>query len=241
MPIPETAQGPHRGEDKRPTDYHFEAIDTPQLDKLLTLSCNPSAVKTLLASVFFEPDVESNICGMWLQGSFSFLRTIKDPDNLLRTMIKRDPELGFLWVGAFITGCRDRILSESRGAWSEIDLGAAAWTGTLVSFIQEPVLCPTPGATSITRADECRLSFLCHDLNYSKPPLFPFAPFGYTAFLDTNLDVREHLLCGKDHVLRYVGLTWRCNDGTEIKQEPETPIIATRAKAGQQIDVDYDD
>ncbi|GKU06598.1 unnamed protein product [Fusarium langsethiae] len=162
-------------------------------------------------------------------------------------MIKRDPELGFLWIGAFITGCHDRVLREGRGGWWKIDLGAAAWTGTLMSFIQEPVLCPAPGTASISRANECRLSFLCHGMGYTTTPLFPFAPFGSTALYDTNLDVREHLLCGRDHVISYIGLTWRGDDGTEIEQKPEVPSIVTRPNTGKllrcspEVDVDYDD
>ncbi|KAG8668459.1 hypothetical protein FPOAC2_07745 [Fusarium poae] len=247
IPIPEIARDRHRGKNKRPRASHFEVLDPLQLDKLLTLSCNAKAVKALLTSVLFESGVESNICGMWLRGSFAFLETIEDPNMLLRTMIKRDPELGVLWVGAFITGCHDRVLREGRSAWWKIDLGAAAWTGTLMSFIQETVQCPPTRTTSIARADECRLLFLCHDMNYTTPPLFSFAPFGSTAVLDTNLDVREHLSCGRDHVLRYVDLTWRCNDGTEIKQGPDVPVVATRPKNGKQlstdaeIDVNYED
>ncbi|RGP60619.1 immunoglobulin variable region used by the itc63b heavy chain [Fusarium sporotrichioides] len=247
IPIPEMAGDRRRGEDKRSEASSFEAPDPLQLDKLLTLSCNARGVKALLTSVFFEPGVESNICGMWLRGSFAFLSTIKDPNLLLRTMIKRNPELGFLWVGAFITGCHDRALREGRGGWWKIDLGAAAWTGTLMSFIQEPVLCPAPGTTSISRANECRLSFLCHGMGYTTTPLFPFAPFGSTALHDTNLDVREHLLCGRDHVISYVGLTWRCDDGTEIEQKPEVPSVVTRPNTGQllrcspEVDIDYND
>ncbi|CEI68291.1 hypothetical protein FVEN_g5539 [Fusarium venenatum] len=247
IPVPKIVRDQHRGENERPAASSFETPDPLQLDKLLTLSCNAKAVKALLTSVFFESGVESNICGMWLRGSFTFLSTVKDPHVLLRTMIKRDPELGFLWVGAFITGCHDRALREGRSGWWKTDLGAAAWTGTLMSFIQEPVFCPPPGTISNPRADECRLSYLCHDMNYTTPPLFPFAPFGSTALLDTNLNVREHSSCGRDHVLNYVGLTWRCSDGTEVKQGPEMPVIAMRPKVGKQsgsdkqVDINYED
>ncbi|KAF7544400.1 hypothetical protein G7Z17_g9990 [Cylindrodendrum hubeiense] len=110
-----------------------------QLDRLLTLSCNPRGSKALLTSIFFEPDITSNICGFWLQGSLAFLDTVKDPHTLLRTLIKRDPELGILWLGAFITGTHHRCLRDARAAWWNIDLNAAAWTGTFMSFIQAPV------------------------------------------------------------------------------------------------------
>ncbi|KAF4975874.1 hypothetical protein FZEAL_7397 [Fusarium zealandicum] len=246
LPIPEIAWDGDREEGKPPTASNFATLDQVQLDKLLTLSCNARGTKALLTSVFFELDVASNICGMWLRGSFAFLDTIKDPHSLLRTLMKRDPEIGFLWLGAFITGTYHRTLGEGRTAWWNIDLGAAAWTGTLMSFIQAPVPRLGPGTSSISRADESRLLFLCHGINYTIPPLFPFPPFGSVALDDTNLDVHEHSLCGRDHSLRYAGLTWRCNDGTEDKQGPEVPAVAIRPKSGQlsnhgsQVHVDYD-
>ncbi|XMA07702.1 hypothetical protein WAI453_000493 [Rhynchosporium graminicola] len=77
-----------------------------QLDRLLTLSCNAVGTKALLNSVFFEPGVACNICGAWLQGTFAFLDSdiVEDQHALLRVLIKRDPSLGFLWLGAFIIG-----------------------------------------------------------------------------------------------------------------------------------------
>jgi hypothetical protein len=53
--------------------------------------------------------------------------------------MKRDPSLGFLCFGAFIIGAQKRPLQEARMAWWKIDLHVAAWAGTLMSFIQEPV------------------------------------------------------------------------------------------------------
>ena len=247
LPIPEIVCDERRVEDGSPAASNFATIDQPQLDKLLTLSCNARATKALLTSVFFEPDIESNICGMWLRGSFAFISTIKDPHLLLRTLIKRDTDIGFLWVGAFIIGSHQEALGEGRSGWWKIDLGAAAWTGTSMSFVQEQVPRPTTGATSISRADECCLLFLCHGMDYTTPPLFPFPPFGSTDLDDTSLDVHEHSLCGTDHGVSYCGLTWRCEDGTEVQQGPEIPVVATRPKAGQllndtsKVEIDYDD
>ncbi|KAI5464264.1 hypothetical protein BGZ63DRAFT_481612 [Mariannaea sp. PMI_226] len=231
------------------------SIDSPPksnkllLDRLLTLSCNPRGVKSLLASIFFEPGVTSNICGIWLQGSLAFLDTAKDPKILLRTLVKRDPELGALWLGAFITGAHYQTLQRVRGARLDIDLAAAAWTETSMSFIQAPVLVSAlEGREKISRADEARLLYLCHDIDHSIPPLFPFEPFGFTALEDTNLDVHEHALCGKDHYLGYVGFAWACQGGKMVEQGMHDPPATTiRAKYGQFIDygvdinIDYED
>lgn len=74
-----------------------------------------------------------------------------------------DPSLGFLWLGAFIIGAQTRALQEARQAWWKIDLHVAVWTGTLMSFIQEPVSTLPPRTEEISRADECRLMYLSHD------------------------------------------------------------------------------
>ncbi|KAI5865634.1 hypothetical protein GGS23DRAFT_436269 [Durotheca rogersii] len=219
-----------------------------QLDRLLTLSCNSRGVKTLLNSIFFEPGVACNICGAWLQGSFAFLDSdkAKDPYTLLRTFIKRDPDLGFLWFGAFITGAEERCLQEARMGWWKVDISAAAWTGTHVSFIQEVIL-KAPSAHDISRADECRLTYLSHEQDHAVPPLFPFAPFGYTAMEDTDLDVRRHVRCSAAHGLEYSGFTWDCQGGKKVEQGRNGALaIHVRLKVGQppswsnSVAVDYD-
>jgi hypothetical protein len=207
-----------------------------QLDRLLTLSCNAAGTKALLNSVFFEPGVACNICGAWLQGTFAFLDSdiAQDQYILLRVLMKRDPSLGFLWLGAFIIGAQTRSLQEARQAWWKIDLHVAAWTGTLMSFIQEPVSTLSPGTEEISRADECRLMYLSHDQSYTVPPLFPFAPFGSTAITDTNIDVRQHARCETSHGLEYGSLTWRCRGGQ--RAAITVPKIPLRPKNGQPTD-----
>lgn len=244
LAMPKLSLGVDHGE-KACKDPPVMMENNLQLDRLLTLSCNPRGSKALLTSIFFEPDVTSNICGMWLRGSFAFLNSVKDPHVLLKTLMKRDPGLGGLWVGAFITGAYNQCLRDARAAWWKIDLNAAAWTETFVSFILAPVPA-APGAREISRADECRLLYLCRDLGYySIPPLFPFAPFGSTALVDTNLDVHEHALCGRSHSLGYTGFTWLCRGGEMVEQgKRDVPLTTLRPKCGEVIDhgdVGYDD
>lgn len=227
-------------------------MESQQLDRLLTLSCNARGVKALLSSIFFEPDVACNICGAWLQGSFAFLDSDKagDPLVLFNTFVERDPGLGFLWLGAFITGAEERCLQEARMGWWKVDISAAAWTGTHVSFIQENVTRSHPGAKEISRADECRLMYLSHEPDHAVPPLFPFAPFGSTAMEDADLDVRRHSLCSASHGLEYSCFTWDCQGGKKVEQgRNESLATPIRAKAGKppvagdnlnSFDVDYD-
>lgn len=246
LPTPEITYD-NMKENRPPKASRFSIPHILQLDRLLTLSCNARGVKSLLTSVFFEPDVPCNMCGLWLRGSFSYLSSIKDPHILLRILTNRDSDLGFLWFGAFITGAYHKSLREGRAGWWIIDLAAAAWTGTTMSFIQTPVPRLEPWTKSISRADECRLLFLCHDVNYTIPPLFPFPPFGSSSMSDANLEVREHSICGKDHGLKYAYFTWVRTEGAKIRQEPETPVITIRPKCeptsthSQELEIDYDD
>ena len=147
--------------------------------------------------------------------------------------MKRDPTLGVLWLGAFIIGAQTRALQEARQGWWKIDLHVAAWTGTLMSFIQEPVS-TLPRIEEISRADESRLLYLSLDQHYNVAPLFPFPPFGSIALKDTNIEVHQHEQYDTSHRLEYEGLTWRCRGGQH--KATTVPRLALRAKNGQSID-----
>lgn len=223
------------------------------LDRLLTLSCNPRGVKALLSSIFYEPDIDCNVCGAWLQGTFAFLDSeqARDPMMRLRTFMKRDPGLEFLWIGAFLTGTDARCIDNARAAWWKLDLSSAAWTRTHVSFIQSSVPKPSPVCTSISRAHECRLMYLAHASNHVDPPIFPFGPFGHTAMEDTDLDVRQHTRCQVGHGLRYGGFTWDCVGGRKTKQGGDDDVLEALIRVkppfeplldpAHEISVDYDD
>lgn len=235
LPIPRL-QRKAKSSQPKPQEVPSCEMKPRQLDRLLTLSCNARGVKALLNSIFFEPDVPCNICGAWLQGSFAFLDSDKarDPRILLSTFIQRDRGLGFLWLGAFLTGAEERCLQEARAGWWKVDISAAAWTGTHVSFIQEPATKAPPDAQEISRADECRLMYLSHERDHAVPPLFPFAPFGCTAMEDTGLDVGRHARCSAAHGLEYSSFTWDCQSGKKVEQgRNETLPISIRAKAGK--------
>jgi hypothetical protein len=133
------SQTPHPGERSLGTAQPnpFIRRNVKCLDQLLTLSCNAKGLKSILISAFFEQDVECNIYGAWLQGLFAFLDSEKarDRSRLLYTLVRRDPNLAILWVGAFITGADARCFQEARSGWWKVDLSASAWTETLASFV----------------------------------------------------------------------------------------------------------
>lgn len=252
LPYPRTSSKAPQGSSKdRPALSQWEK-DHRHLDRLLTLSCNARGVKTLLISIFFQPDIVCNVCGAWLEGSFAFLDSdeAKDPSLRLRMFIERDPGLALLWLGAFITGADARCIQDARAGWWKVDLSAAVWTGTHASFIQGPVSKHAPPVANISRADECRLLYLTHGPNHTSPPLFPFAPFGSTAMEDTDLDVRQHVVCPAVQCLGYGGFTWDCEGVERVKQPSHNDVseILIRSKApdgwsSREVDsiaVDYD-
>ncbi|RSL69548.1 hypothetical protein CEP53_002174 [Fusarium sp. AF-6] len=214
-----TSHGPIWGQDLR------------QFDRLLTLSCNPQGIKSLLTSVFYEPDIPCNVCGAWLQGTFALIHSkhTQDVDMLARMFFLRRPHLSFLWLGAMITGAHKNLLKSPRGLLEteEIDPHEAAWTGTLASFIQEPVYCVHPDASSIARADEWRLAYLSQGLSeYKFPPLHPYPPPGMTAMEDLDLEVRPHATCAGKHGLKVSKIVWKCNGGRrEVQHVDAGPAI----------------
>ncbi|KAF4416215.1 immunoglobulin variable region used by the itc63b heavy chain [Fusarium acutatum] len=49
-------------------------------------------------------------------GSIAFLNQLNDGNALLRTLIRRDPDIGALWVGAFMTGAHHKCLQRAQAA-----------------------------------------------------------------------------------------------------------------------------
>lgn len=194
--IPRREQGP-------------DICPTSQLDKLLALSCNTRGLPPILLSVFFDHDIPCNLASPWLQGTFSALdRVSSDRYLLAQTLTNRDPRLGFLWVGAIISGCHTQLLQRAQHDNMEVDILSAMWTNTLQTFMQVPVT-GCIQSRRIEREDECRLMYLASKSHQSYPPMSPWKPFGSTALEDTDLDVRLHANC-QGHGLRYSGWDWDC-------------------------------
>lgn len=121
-----------------------------------------------------------------------------------------------------ITGAHKNLLKNPRGllGTEEIDLHEAAWTGTLVSFIEEPVSPISHDANTIARADEWRLAYLSQALSgYKFPPLYPYPPPGKTAIEDLDIDVRLHATCSGKHRLIFSKITWNCTGGRQEVQK----------------------
>ncbi|KAF5633847.1 immunoglobulin variable region used by the itc63b heavy chain [Fusarium tjaetaba] len=207
--------------------------DIRQFDRLLTLSCNPLGVKSILGSIFYESSILCNTCGPWLQGAATFLQSglIPDLDVLSRMFSLRSPHLSFLWLGAIIAGLHKGFLSGPGGllGLNRIDIHEAAWTGTLISFIQDHVPRQPEDTTSISRRNEFTLAFLTQGVaRYRYPPIFPYAPLGSTAVGELDLDIRLHMACPGGHALKFSKITWPCAGGKKEVYEAATLTTITR-------------
>ncbi|KAM7191171.1 hypothetical protein V8F33_009042 [Rhypophila sp. PSN 637] len=214
--------------------------DVRQLDRLLTLSCN-NFIQSLLSSAVFEPGIPCNACGAWIQGAFAILGQARaDLQVVTGALMARNPELGFLWLGATLLGIHDFVLDRMRALFYPVDLTLAGWTDTLMSFIQESVGDPSPDNETITRADEARLLFLSQSIDHTQLPIVPFQPFGLTAIADCNLEVQEHARCRRSHALYYSNWKWDCQDRAHAPT-PQRPLTLLDKKTADdsQIRVDY--
>lgn len=134
--------------------------------------------------------------------------------------MQRCPNLAFLWLGAILVGLQHHAMNWARPVAFQLDLYAAAWTDSSISFIQKPVSSHSPNVAAIPRSDEARLMFLSQAGSHCNPPLVPFAPFGTIAIDDCTLEVRLHALCPGRHGLRYAGWAWDCMDNARVAQDP---------------------
>lgn len=70
-------------------------------------------------------------------------------------LMDRVPNVTFLWLGATILNLRKKLLRSVRFGQIPIDLHSAVWSGTVQSFIQQPVSNPLVADGHMSRADEC--------------------------------------------------------------------------------------
>ncbi|KAI0388309.1 hypothetical protein F5Y17DRAFT_453338 [Xylariaceae sp. FL0594] len=199
------------------------------LDRLLTLSCNIRAVRPMLLSAFYEPWVDCNLVTPWLQGTVAAIDAVLHSGShvLGRMLMEREPSVAFLWVGATILGLQETLLKDVRRGHIPTDLHSAVWSGTLQSFLQQPVSNPLVIDGCISRADECRLLFLSQSGQHARVPICQWRPFGVTPVGDVDLEVRAHEECG-NHWLQYRGFSWDCANGVS-RFQPSGLVTGHRA------------
>ncbi|KAF2253675.1 hypothetical protein BU26DRAFT_515998 [Trematosphaeria pertusa] len=196
------------------------------LDKLLTLSCNTSGIRPMLLGIFYEPSVECNAVTPWLQGALAAIDSLagNNPYVLGRMCMERAPEVAYLWLGSTILGLQKKLLQGVRFGLIPIELHAAVWSGTVQSFIQQPVAHPLVVHGHVARADECRLLFLSQANHHARVPVCQWKPFGTTPVADVDVEVRLHAEC-EGHGLQYRGFFWDCTNDESEFQSPNIEDI----------------
>jgi hypothetical protein len=175
-------------------------------------------VDAVLRGIFYEPGVPANLCGSWIQGAFALLSSITNTEQLMRTLMRRSPEVAFLWLGVFVCNAQEDALSHARRGHLERDLHGAVWTSTIQSFIQEPL--EMKDTSTVSRADECRLLFLTQaDMHDMAPMAWPL--HGSISRQETSVEVHEHVDC-KGHGLFYAGWKWDLEGDGLASHKPHT-------------------
>jgi hypothetical protein len=229
-------------EEKAPSSW-VHPIHCP--DRLLTLSCNTRGIRPALLSVFYEAQIECNTVTPWLQGTLSAIDTLAKQNACIigRMCMDRTPGVAYLWLGATILGLQQRLLQDVRRGQFPFDLDSAAWTGTIQSFIQQPVSNPLVVSGHVTRADECRLLFLSRSDRYVRCPVCQWKPFGATSVEDVDVEVRVHSDCG-DHKLQYQGLRWNSTGDEYLLDRAGLHLVGHSATSsfggGEQVPVSYE-
>lgn len=199
-----------------------------QLPYFMTLSCNVRGLRALLSGSFFEPDIPCNLVGPYLQPVFEIIDPLiarNDLRDLATIMGRRQPTLACLWLGAIAMGLETSVFQSVRSGLFSIEPHAAAWTGTIHSFIDD--VSRHTNATprdEITRADECQLLYLTASEGHQRHPVSPWPPFGFIPLNQTEIEVRQHAYC-KGHNLRYSSWCWDTDNESGYEDLGFDPMI----------------
>ncbi|KAH6621496.1 hypothetical protein B0J18DRAFT_481102 [Chaetomium sp. MPI-SDFR-AT-0129] len=216
-PIPQ-----HQGPDLNFGSRDSRVYRGDVLDRLITVSCHIKGIEPMLLSGFFDPSFECNAASPWLQGARAAIDAVAQDNPLVvgRMLMDRQPTVAPLWIGATILGLQKGLLRPALYGMALIDLPSAVWSGTIQSFIQQPVSDPLVRDGRVTRADQCRLLFLSRSRLHSRVPICQWRPFGGTPLEHTDIEVRAHANC-KGHGLRYDGFIWDRVDGKTTYQSAD--------------------
>lgn len=220
---------------------HEQLYEFKCLDKFLVLSCNTKGICGLLSSIFYDPKVACNFASPWVQAIVAAIKHVGDT-QIIHVMAARSPHLAFLWLGAIVTGFHNDVVKDGRFGLIPIEPHSAMWTGTIQSFMQEPLSQPLVTDGYISRANECRLLYIIQDEFHERWPVSPWHPFGQTALEDTELSVRSNVekVTGG---LVYAKWRWASKGGSPTHQAPRgslVPVFWELAEASD-MPVSYED
>lgn len=219
IPLPKPTQTPVPRLRQKTSSSSFSLHRTFQdqsrlLPYYMTLSCNIHGLRALLCGSFFDPVISCNLVSPWMQPVFETIDPIlarEEFTSLATIMSKRQPNLAALWLGAIILGMEKTVLQPLRIGLVAVELHAAAWTGSIHSFISLRPNTPCV-VEKISRSDECRLLFLTGSERHQRVPVCPWQPFGTTPLDLTEIEVQQHATC-EGHCLQYNNWCWDTDNG----------------------------
>jgi hypothetical protein len=227
---------------------HWPLFMCRHLDRLMAGSCYTTGIHPMLLSVFYNPDIECNAVAPWLQGTFAVIDSLAadKPMVLGRMLMDRQPDTAFLWLGATVLDLQKTLLEHVRLGWIPVELNSAAWSGTLQSFIQQPVSTPLVVNGMISRADQCRLLLMSASSSHQSALTVPWKPFGGNPLRETDLGVQLHAQC-EGHGLQYRGFQWDTDTGRVpvrtggVGIVSPSPVLMQEVAVSTDIAVDYRD
>ncbi|KAL8647415.1 MAG: hypothetical protein Q9210_005574 [Variospora velana] len=233
LPLPKPRQSPSAAKNRpSPRSIYIDGSTQSQdhqLPYLMTLSCNVRGLRALLSGSFFESGVPCNLVGPYLQPIFAIIDPLlarNDLRKLATIMGRRQPNIAYLWLGAIVMGLYSSVLRSVRSGLFSMEPHAAAWTGTVHSFINGlPQRTNNTTEDEITRADECRLLYLTASENHQRYPVSPWPPFGAIPLAQTDIEVRKHAAC-TGHILHYTSWHWDTDDGGSYEDLGYDPTVA---------------
>lgn len=209
-----------------------------RIDQLITLSCHNGGLESLFHSAFFNRDITCHVAGGWLQGALAVLEVIEDGGDAASTLMLRDPAIGAIWTGAYVTGAHRHIFSSLRRGHWVADLIAAAATGTLQSFIQLPATPAARRATNISWMDEVLFKVRTYGFRRLFSTTAPPVPPGRVVSMEViDQEVQKLPHASHSHLTVLRSFAWI--DG---KSEPRgiapmaMPLVRMR-KNGDELDV----
>ncbi|PLB34545.1 uncharacterized protein BDW47DRAFT_134295 [Aspergillus candidus] len=171
----------------------------------LSICCHPRGMTSNLCGGFWEPGIPCNMAYAWLYPPCRQLPDIPGfsgsahlyHEALLRVYVARRLNMGFLYLGAYLTGIIPLVGCEQ-------------------SFIQNAGPQVPASPNFILRTDIWWLLYITGE--YPSPLLTPWGPFGEIELQNVSLAVRLHEKCA-DHYLSYRLWSWKLADDSTLEDK----------------------
>lgn len=194
----------------------------------MTLSMHPRSIGSVIWSIFWQPDIESNLVSPWLSSTLSVIKPIlesRDLRKLAKVFAFRRPRVASWWLGILLLGdstILDRIARyletlEERwgfGSMAPPDPTVTAWTGSPQSFLDDDsTYIYIDQKEPVPRADllRHRFNFRLQDEAYRK---LSWRPFGHVTKELIEPDLWPWLERG--HSREYIHWVWWVRRGKHV-------------------------